>query len=247
MADKNSNNSKMTIFQRLCYIQANLKAPKGQFNNFGKYNYRSLEDITEAVKPLLVEIGAAITFRDELVLIGERYYIKAQIRLDDGENFIETFSYAREPDVKKGMDSSQITGTASSYARKYAANALFAIDDTKDSDATNQEDERKPATYKKDEKTPPPDKYKEAANLKAKIDELNSLAWFEFQTVWADDMPDGKVFSEKFFLNELREVFKSLSPTAKKKFVWNLSSVNKMAEQVKSENCLTDIKVEPDA
>ena len=242
-----------TLGQSLQIIQQKLKAHKGQFNSFGKYQYRSCEDILEAVKPLLAETDTVLLLTDDVVLIGDWHYIKATVRLDGGRETVETIAFAREPEVKKGMDASQITGTASSYARKYALNGLFCIDDTKDSDATNKGENgtlAEPATYNKDEKTSPDSKAgkkKEAADLKAKIDELNKLAWFEFQTVRADDMPDGKVFKEEFFLNELREAFKSLSPLAKKKFVWNLTSVNKMAEQVKSENCLTDIKVAPDA
>lgn len=244
----------ITIQQKLQTIQQKLKAHKGQTNKFGNYKYRSCEDILEAVKPLLAETNTVVLMRDDIILVGDWHYVKATVRLVGGEDYVETIAFAREPEIKKGMDASQITGTASSYARKYALDGLFCIDDTKDSDATNKgenDEQREPAKYDKAAKDLQDDakaeKEKEAADLKAKIDELNKLAWFEFQTVRADEMPDGKVFKEEFFLNELREVFKMLSPTAKKKFVWNLSSVNKMAEQVKSENCLTDIKVAPDA
>ena len=123
----------------LSLIQAGLKAPKGQRNEFGKYNYRSMADINEAVKPILAEYGLALVVSDELVMIGERYYIKATAMLVDSNRVILALStgYAREEESKKGMDSSQVTGACSSYARKYAANGLFAIDDTKDSDVTN--------------------------------------------------------------------------------------------------------------
>ncbi len=116
-------------------IQKELKAPKNQYNAFGKYKYRSCEDILEAVKPLLN--NATLVINDEMVVIGERYYIKATATLTEEDKSISATAYAREPEEKKGMDSAQITGATSSYARKYALNGLFLIDDTKDSDATN--------------------------------------------------------------------------------------------------------------
>ena len=120
----------------LLNIQQKLKAPKGQRNTFGKYNYRSAEDILEAVKPLLYENNCILTITDDLVLIGERYYVKATATIIDTETkeLIANTAFARESEEKKGMDDSQITGTASSYARKYALNGLFCIDDTKDAD-----------------------------------------------------------------------------------------------------------------
>ena len=124
----------------LSKIQAAIKAHKSQRNEFGKYNYRSMEDINEAAKPILSEYGLALVVSDELVMIGERYYIKAtaSIKREDGTVLESATGYAREEETKKGMDASQITGSCSSYARKYAANGLFALDDTKDSDATNK-------------------------------------------------------------------------------------------------------------
>lgn len=121
--------------KELLQIQSELKAPKGQYNSFGKYKYRSCEDILEAVKPLCVKYGVILTLSDEIVQVGERYYIKATARLrKEGGSDILVTAYAREALDKKGMDDSQITGTASSYARKYALNGLFCIDDTKDAD-----------------------------------------------------------------------------------------------------------------
>ena len=114
-------------------IQANLKAPKGQFNKFGGYKYRNCEDILSAVKPLLD--GATLVISDEIVMIGDRVYVKATATLSDGKVSVSTTAFAREPLAKKGMDESQVTGAASSYARKYALNGLFAIDDTKDADS----------------------------------------------------------------------------------------------------------------
>ena len=132
--------------KKLLDIQVELKAPKSQFNSFGKYNYRSAEDILEAVKPLCKKHDATLTITDEIIMVGERYYVKATARLisDDGE--VSTTAYAREDENKKGMDGSQITGAASSYARKYALNGLFCIDDTKDADTDehkNNQQERK--------------------------------------------------------------------------------------------------------
>lgn len=126
--------SQVVLNQRVGDIQHKLKAPKGQYNSFGKYNYRSCEDILEGVKPLLKEHNLALLIDDEIVQIGERYYVKATARITDGREIVSATAYAREPDTKKGMDESQITGATSSYARKYALNALLCIDDTKDAD-----------------------------------------------------------------------------------------------------------------
>lgn len=123
----------------LVKIQAELKAPKGQFNAFGKYKYRNAEDIIEAVKPILYKYGTALIITDEVVQVGDRIYVQATATLlDDTDNCISSKGWAREEELKKGMDAAQITGSASSYARKYALNGLFAIDDTKDADSTNE-------------------------------------------------------------------------------------------------------------
>ena len=137
------------IHSKLNAIQSALKAPKSQFNKFGGYNYRKAEDILEAVKPLLKEQGCVLTCTDDLLLVGERYYIKATATItcvEDG-SAVSTTAYAREEEEKKGMDGSQVTGASSSYARKYALNGLLCIDDTADSDTTNQGEgkEKKPA------------------------------------------------------------------------------------------------------
>lgn len=125
------------LVEKVSWIQSNLKAPKNQRNNFGNYNYRSCEDILEAVKPLLAEKGLILTISDKMVIIGDRYYIEATASITDGEHILSNTAYAREAESKKGMDESQITGSTSSYARKYALNGLLCIDDTKDADATN--------------------------------------------------------------------------------------------------------------
>lgn len=131
--------------KELIAIQSKLRAPKSQYNGFGKYKYRSAEDILEAVKPLLAENNCILTITDEIEMVGARIYVKATCTIvnEDGQ-VISTTAYAREAETKSGMDASQITGAASSYARKYALNGLFAIDDNKDSDATNkgQNDEK---------------------------------------------------------------------------------------------------------
>ncbi len=130
----------MELKQKLLSIQTELKAPKNQFNSFGNYNYRSCEDILEAVKPLCKKGNVLLTLSDTIKHVGERYYVEATATLYDVEtdDCISVSAYAREEETKKGMDSSQITGAASSYARKYALNGLFNIDDTKDSDSTNE-------------------------------------------------------------------------------------------------------------
>lgn len=137
----------MNIYEKLSDIQNELKAPKGQFNKFGGYKYRSCEDILEAVKPICRKNKATLILSDTLENIGERYYIKATATLYDIEhqenNSISNTAYAREEENKKGMDGSQITGTASSYARKYALNGLFNIDDTKDADTDEFEQQQR--------------------------------------------------------------------------------------------------------
>lgn len=122
--------------KKLMNIQSELKAPKGQYNSFGKYKYRSCEDILEAVKPVLAKHGCTLTISDSIMLIGDRFYVKATATLSDtdSDKSISVSAYARESQDKKGMDASQVTGATSSYARKYALNGLFCIDDTKDAD-----------------------------------------------------------------------------------------------------------------
>ena len=144
----------MSIYEKLLAIQQELKAPKGQYNSFGKYNYRSCEDILEAVKPICAKYNCALVLSDTIIYLGDRYYIQATARLTDCEckqekedTCITNTAYAREEEAKKGMDGSQITGTASSYARKYALNGLFCIDDTKDADTDEyKKQEQKPET-----------------------------------------------------------------------------------------------------
>lgn len=146
----------MSVYEKLSKVQTELKAPKGQYNSFGKYKYRSCEDILEAVKPLNAKHGVVLTVGDEVVEISNRFYVKATatfVDIESGEKIINT-ALAREDDSKKGMDGSQITGTASSYARKYCLNGLFCIDDTKDADTDEyrHQQERKPQENKPQER-----------------------------------------------------------------------------------------------
>lgn len=129
----------MNIYKKLIEVQSRLKAPKNQYNSFGKYNYRSAEDILEAVKPLLKEVGATMILRDEIIMVGERYYVKTTAKFIDIEtgDFVEAEGVAREEENKKGMDASQLTGSTASYSLKRCLGNLYNIDDTKDSDTTN--------------------------------------------------------------------------------------------------------------
>lgn len=145
--------------KELIEIQKELKAPKSQYNSFGKYNYRSAEDILEAVKPLCCEKGCLLTLSDEVVPVGSRIYVKATARIRKDDFDVSVTAFAREEEDKKGMDGSQITGTASSYARKYALNGLFCIDDTKDADTDeykNQQDKTEKKQDKSKQKTKGP-------------------------------------------------------------------------------------------
>lgn len=138
-----------TLAEKLVAIQAELKAPKEQWNDFGKYNYRSCEDILEAAKPLLSKHNLTVTLSDELEMIGDRFYVKAMAIAQHNGVILTVTAYAREQETKKGMDGAQITGAASSYARKYALNGLFLIDDNKDSDEKDtkpKKGQQKPAT-----------------------------------------------------------------------------------------------------
>lgn len=166
----------MNIYEKLLKTQVELKAPKGQYNNFGKYKYRSCEDILEALKPVLDKFKLTLFIKDDVIEVNGRNYVKAVITLvniEKPDEIIETSALAREEETKKGMDGSQITGASSSYARKYALNGMFMIDDTKDSDSTN--------THGKEEKT-------EAERKKEAIEAINKLADTEEKTEKVFDM-----------------------------------------------------------
>lgn len=138
----------MKLHEKLLAIQTKLKAPKGQYNSFGKYSYRSAEDILEAAKPLNAEQGVLLTITDEIKEVGGRIYVVATATVSDGTDELKVSAFAREPENKKGMDESQITGATSSYARKYALNGLYAIDDNKDADTNEHKQQQENAPKK---------------------------------------------------------------------------------------------------
>ena len=142
----------MTLTEKLIHIQKTLKAPKNQYNSFSNFYYRSAEDILEAVKPLNAEHGLLLTLNDKPIVVGDRTYIEATATLTDGKDSITVTAYARESEHKKGMDSSQVTGATSSYARKYALNGLYLIDDTKDADTDEYANQNKQQGQKASEK-----------------------------------------------------------------------------------------------
>ena len=148
MADTN------TLGEVLSKIQAEIKAPKNLYNKFGGYSYRNAESILEALKPFEKKHGVFVTLTDEVIEMGSRFYVKATATISNGAEFITTTAYAREADTKKGMDEAQITGSASSYARKYALNGLFLLDDTKDADTEEYQTESKPKATKKASEEP---------------------------------------------------------------------------------------------
>jgi len=173
---------------KLAQLQSELKAPKNQRNNFGNYNYRSCEDILEAVKPLLVKFGATLVITDDIQMVGDRYYVKATASIEFGDD--EAYSataFAREPEVKRGMDDSQITGTASSYARKYCLNGLFCIDDTKDADTDEHAKITKKAEKKESSKPVYNIDFKE---VRERIKEIKTVS--ELNLYWTMLSPSDK-------------------------------------------------------
>lgn len=167
----------MNIYEKLTEVQNELKAPKSKYNSFGKYNYRSCEDILEAVKPILKAKRLAMTVKDDVFNIGDRFYIMATVTVFDCESDekVTTTAYAREDADKKGMDGSQITGSSSSYARKYALNGMFAIDDTKDADSWNTHDKDRTVEKKEAERATEEQVAKLRALYKGKEDKLMEL------------------------------------------------------------------------
>ncbi|HAU6845216.1 TPA: ERF family protein [Salmonella enterica subsp. enterica serovar Hvittingfoss] len=173
------------FYARLAEIQEHLNAPKNQYNSFGKYKYRSCEDILEGVKPLLK--GLFLSISDEIVLIGDRYYVKATATITDGENSHSASAIAREEENKKGMDAAQVTGATSSYARKYCLNGLFGIDDSKDADTDEHKHQQNAAPAKQTKSSPSshaPEQvlkaFTEAAMQKNTVEELKQAfakAW----------------------------------------------------------------------
>lgn len=192
-------NLRIKAMKELISIQMELKAPKNQFNKFGGYHYRSAEDILEALKPLLMKYNCMLTLTDEVICIGNRYYICAfaTLKNSSGEQ-ITVKAYAREEEVKKGMDGSQITGASSSYARKYALNGLFLIDDTKDSDATNNhgKEEAKEDNGKMDEKIT--------------LEEINSAkSTEELRLIWEGLSMEGRQYYKDAIKRRKEEILKT--------------------------------------
>ena len=184
--EKNNEEKHENVYEKLAYIQSKLKAPKGQYNEYSKFYYRSCEDILEAVKPLLAETGTVLTLTDDIVNIGGRFYVKAVAKLAciNGGYFageVYNVAYAREDEAKKGMDASQITGSCSSYARKYAMNGLFLIDDTKEVDSMNHHEdtqsktEAPKKTKAKEEPKPEAKKPEEDLNRRITKEELQAI------------------------------------------------------------------------
>lgn len=170
-------------------IQSELKAPKGNFNSFGKYRYRSCEDIVEAVKPILGKYECHLSMTDDVVMVGNRIYIKATASISkEGVVIASSTAFAREPEDKKGMDASQITGTASSYARKYALNGLLAIDDTKDADT----EEHKIQTSQPEKKVLPTD-----AGITFKIHSSESID--DLRDIWKGLTPEQREAHAEIF------------------------------------------------
>lgn len=179
----------MSIHEKLQAIQSELKAPKGQTNAFGKYKYRSCEDILEALKPLLKEQGCTLTLSDDIWLVGSRFYVKATATLQEGKDSLFVTAYAREEEEKKGMDGAQVTGAASSYARKYALNGLFLIDDTKDADTMDnrKEEPKKPVVAPKPEpkKQPTVMQVMEYLNAAKSAEELETVRASAMKYTWS--------------------------------------------------------------
>lgn len=201
----------LELINKINKIQTKLKATKDLYNSFGKYSYRSCESILESVKPLLAETGLVLTITDEVVFVGNRYYIKATATITDGQNSISNSALAREPEEKKGQDEAQITGATSSYARKYALNGLFCIDDNKDADDTN--------THGKDndsfKKEVAVEKAKATKDLKKKVEEAKNtkeyaLSRFESAVSLISKMKDLSPERDSSIMKGVQEVIAKL-------------------------------------
>ena len=197
-----TNEQELSLQESLVAIQSKLKAPKGQFNSFGKYHYRSAEDILEAVKPLLAEHNVVLNMSDRVELIGARYYIVSTAKVIKGEEEIASEGRAREDESKKGMDGAQVTGTSSSYARKYALNGLFCIDDTKDADTDG---------YAKQQPAPQP--YPELDLEKALLAEAeasNAQSTAELTSIWNKYTSESSQFYHPAYKNQNDVFFKAV-------------------------------------
>ena len=226
-------------------IQKSLKVPKSQYNDFGQYKYRSCSDIVEAVKPVLG--NASLTMSDEIVLIGDRYYVKATVTLAHEGEQVSVTAYAREADARKGMNADQLTGATSSYARKYALNGLFAIDDTQDSDDTNkhgkgngtgEDNNTKPENGKSQSngngKTPP--KPTEDAT------KIISDTFEKYCEDHSGDVGEGLMFDSEKFKTALRALYVKTKDAKKKPPVFNAGIVENLAKSIEPFDILTEIK-----
>lgn len=211
------------LYDKLNFIQSELKAPKSNYNSFGNYNYRSCEDILEAVKPLCKKYRALLTLTDDIVVIADRVYVKAKAILRDLDDYniaIEVQAFAREPLEKKGMDSSQVTGTASSYARKYALNGLFNIDDTKDADTNEYQKQTKDENNKQQKKTT-----KNVDKLKANITDIEkSMNFGKYkEKTWIEVYAEDKAYLENLVKNcksdEGKKVYSNLIKQVSDSFI----------------------------
>lgn len=206
-----------TIHQKLIEVQEELKAPKGQYNSFGKYYFRSTEDIVEALKPLLIKRGLLLLMYDEIELIGSRIYVVSTADLTDGAANIKVSARARESETKKGMDDSQITGTSSSYARKYALNGMFLIDDSKDADTPEYSGQMNNQQQSKQPKQPGVtlDAVKTALNdlVKKTNGDYTKISAYLLKQVGADNF--NTLSSQQLF--EANDYIKQLSDKADKK------------------------------
>ena len=190
--------------EKLMEVQSELKAPKGQFNSFGKYKYRSCEDVLEALKPLLKKQGLILIITDDIKMIGDRFYIQANVTLSDTEtgDVLNCSAFAREEESKKGMDGSQVTGAASSYARKYALNGMFCIDDNKDfDDPSNDQNKAKKMEQQPQQTT---DKPRLPILTVEGVKDWNIMLNM-FYTSESDAKAAGKSFSLKNYIDSIRQ------------------------------------------
>jgi len=221
----------------LSELQKALKVPKGQYNKFGGYAYRSCSDILEAVKPLLG--NAALVIKDDVVLIGDRYYVKATVTFSHEGNEVSVTGYAREADSRKGMNADQLTGATSSYARKYALNGLFAIDDAKDSDDMNQHGTGNGTgedTNGNNKTGPKPDdgngSGKEGPKPEDDVTKLIADAFKTYCDAFCFDLPQDQTLDPEKFRAAIRERFKKFKPADRKKFVWNRESIDELVSTI---------------
>ena len=207
-----TNEKELSLQESLVAIQSVLKAPKNQYNSFGKYKYRSAEDILEAVKPLLAEHNVVLNMSDRIELIGTRYYLVCAAKVIKGEEEIMSEGRAREDESKKGMDGAQVTGTSSSYARKYALNGLFCIDDTKDADTDEYAKQQQAAPQQAAKPAQPaPQPYPELdleQALVAEAEASNAQSRAELTAIWNKYTTESSQFYHPAYKNKTDVFYK---------------------------------------